>query len=470
MISRYIALGLLSILFFFGCTTIVDNKEEVKESIPEEKESIIDQLIEKYINSPEILIDKIIQITPEGDLSNNEILCRLYIKIGNYSNAEKMLIPLTNLYNNPELLKLLVIIKMATKSEYMSILKKIENIDPDNIFALNRIAEENLKSGDLDSAEIYLKRVLKIDNKDSKAHILLGDLGLKRVEKLNLKTKKVLSEKEERVVTGFYKASLNSYLLAGEVEDGDYYSKLAGVYKKLGDNLNAIKALTKAIKLDSGNSWNYYDRGKLYYYSKSQELALEDFVKAYSIDPDHFFTNVFLGRIYYQENKFKESLFHYNTALKINPNYTPAYKDISVMNYALGRKELSLDYLICLYKSKSDFDPMLPIFLVNSLIEGGRGADANKILENLVKFEKNSKMKEVYSYLLNPKAAGDSAINDALTMDDLYIKSRLSFYIACSLEREGIKSLSSILFEEVKESGVDFESKLAINKIGVSNE
>ena len=93
--------------------------------------------------------------------------------------AEKMLIPLTNLYNNPELLKLLVIIKMATKSEYMSILKKIENIDPDNIFALNRIAEENLKSGDLDTAEIYLKRVFKIDNKDSKAHILLGDLGLK---------------------------------------------------------------------------------------------------------------------------------------------------------------------------------------------------------------------------------------------------------------------------------------------------
>ena len=77
--------------------------------------------------------------------------------------------------------------------------------------------------------------------------------------------------------------------------------KLSIVYKKLGKKLEALLALDRAIELDPNDLWNYFDRGKLFFYMSSNAKALADFIKAYSIDENHFFTNVFLGRLYFAE-------------------------------------------------------------------------------------------------------------------------------------------------------------------------
>ncbi len=468
-------MGLLCIIVFFGCSTI--EIEEKVETIPEPKKIVIEiepvpllqqveDLLNEYNNDPKLLLNTLLKIVPSDNFEYNQLISRLYLSTAKYNDA------LEAIYNIPEFqkdlnnLEVIVMCQLALLQDYTPTLEVMLGLDKKNIFALNYLASYQIQQDDLDKAENNLFEVYYQDSENSMALVLMGDLALKRVEKMGLRNKKVLSQREEKSITALYNRTLQLYLKAGDSNNPSYYVKLSNVYNKLGNKLDAINSLDRAIKLDSTDIWNYYDRGKLFFYTNSYEKALQDFNVAYSIDPEHFFTNVFLGRVNYSLNNSKDALFHYSKALKINPNYTPAYKEVSILYYISGDKERSLDYLIRLYKSKKDRDPFLPLFLVNSLFESGKDDEAKKLLQNLVKYEKNSTMKGIYKYYLDPRRTGDRVLNNAMNVEDDNSRLRFSYYVSYALIREGVSSLSETLLREVLESGIDFESKLAMYKLG----
>lgn len=463
MITRYVPMGLLCILLFLGCVTI-EREDSIK---PEEQ---INLLIERFKYEPEILLNKILDIIDTDDLSYNSLLARLELSLKRYSAAINRIKSIPGYDTDPKSLKIIVISRISLSEEYTTELDKILKIDPLNSFANNLKSKNLLKSGDINSAESCLEHLIFSGEENGESFMILGDITLNRVEELNLNGKNVLSPKEELKVTNLYKKALNYYLKSGETQKAYYYTSLSVVYRKLGKKSEAVKALGMAITLDPKNPWNYYDRGKLYFYMNSTKKALSDFKESYKLNPKHFFSNVFLGRLYFSENKINEALFHYQNVMKLNSNYTPAYKDLSVLYSIKGNKKLALDYLISLYKSKTDKDFLLPLYLVNSLLENDRSGDAKKILQNLVKYEKNSTMKGIYNYYLDPDRAGDKVINNALLFEDKYQRIRLTYYVSCALERGGVNSLSEALFKEVAESNIGFESKLAKYKLGENHE
>ncbi|WP_187759885.1 tetratricopeptide repeat protein [Thiospirochaeta perfilievii] len=457
-------------IFFLSCSTVEIKEKDEFSNTDLSLDEKIDSLVSEFIDTPEILVSKIIDLLDEDNFTYNNLLARLYISLGRYNEAKDMVVSIPNLNSNIEDLKLYIIIQQFLKEDYRHSLETLIRLDPSNIFAINTKSYDLIRNNRVDEAKTFLERAYKIDPQNSQTLILLGDVTLLEVENLGLSTKRVLSGVEERKVNNLYKKSLEYYLRVKDSQDPTYYVRLSNIYKKLGDKLNSIKSLSRAIDLDPLDVWNYYDRGKLYFYASSNKKALEDFNMAYKIDPNHFFTNVFLGRIHFIEGNLEVSLKYYNNVIKINPEYTPAYRDLSVLSYIHGDKQSGLNYIISLYNSKTDKDPLLPLYLVTSLFEVGRDDDAKKILVNLVKYEKKGTMKELYSYFLDPTHVGDSVLTDALNIKDHYQRIRLTYYVALALEREGVISLYKTLLKEVAEANLSFESKLAEYRLGENNE
>ncbi len=480
MISRYVPLGLLCMLFFLGCSTVDVKQTEENEEIVviEEKEEIpelsldekIDELTEMYIDDPQRLISEIEAIIEKDNFDYHGFIARLKLAIGDYSGAKKSITSIPLYEANIDHLKIFAICQMTLSEDYIKTLNEMLEIDSENIFALNNLAKVFLNNNNLNKAEEFLIKSYNRDNRNSETFILLGDLSLKRVDELGLKNKKVLNDREENFITSQYKRALEYYNKVGESSDASYYIKLSNIYKKLGKKLEAIIALDRAIELDPDDLWNYFDRGKLYFYMSSNAKALDDFLKVYAIDENHFFTNVFLGRLYFLENEIDRSFYHYKRVVELNPKYTPAFKELSVLYKVKGDAETSLHYLVALYRSKTDNDPLLPLYLVTSLIDTNNIDGAKNILVNLVKYEKKGTMKGIYNYFLDPSRTKDEVLNDALNIEDLYQRTRLTYYVSCALQRDGIISLSSSLFKEVADADIGFESKLAKYKLGEFNE
>jgi len=476
MITRFTYLGLLFILLFFSCKTtnstifeedrVFDSPKEAELSSEPTIEERVNLLIDKYINDPLLLIDKILLVTDSTDNSYYPLIARLYLSVGDYLSANKYITTALEVEYLADNLEILAMSQMGLGDNYSTTLENILILDDKNIFAINTFASDSLVSKELNKAEEYLNKSYNIDPENSNTLLLLGDLALARVNSMGLAKKKVLSLQQESTITAYYKRALKYYLDSNQTTNPNFYVKLSAVYKKLGKKLKAVQALDRSIELEPDNVWNYYDRGKIYFYMGESQLALPDFKKAYDIDPNNFFVNVFLARSYFINNNLEESLLIYNKVLEMNPQYTPAYKNYSILNYILGDKTLSLNYLIRIYNKRLDPDKFIPLFLVDSLIEAGRDKDSKKTLENLVKNEKNVTMKGIYKYYLNPSRVGDQVLTDALAVEDDYLRMRYTYYVSQALLRDGVKSLSETLLLEVAESNLGFEAKLAKYKLG----
>lgn len=426
----------------------------------------VNRLVQSYLSEPETLLSKLDNLLGSKKNRYSGLYARIYISAGEFRRAKDAILANKKYKESTELLELLAIAELGLNEDYGSTLSDIIALEENNTFALNKLAQDSLSKGSLDKAEELLTKSYKTDHRNNETKILLGDLALERVNAMGLNKKKVLSQREEANIYSYYNLALDYYLLVQNSTNPAYYVKLSGLYKKLGKKIEAVNAISKAIEYESDNIWNYFDRGKLYFYMGEYELAKSDLMIAYSMDKNHFFTNVFLGRICFINNETKDALKYYNNVLNMNPNYSPAYRDMSILYYVKGDIEKSLEFQIRSFESESVKDQFIPLLLVETLLELDREAEARKILLNLVKYEKNSTMKDIYRYYIDPKRTGDDVLSRALSMDDWYMKTRLSYYISCALLREGVKGHSEVILQDVVEADIDFESKLARYKLG----
>jgi serine/threonine protein kinase/Tfp pilus assembly protein PilF len=95
------------------------------------------------------------------------------------------------------------------------------------------------------------------------------------------------------------------------------------------DNLKefekAIEAYNRAIQLAPDFLWVWNNRGEAYAKLGNTQAALADFKKAISLDKSKSFVpwnNI--GKLYYQQQNYEQSIEAYQQALAVNPNYLPA--------------------------------------------------------------------------------------------------------------------------------------------------
>lgn len=478
MLSRYVSLGLLCIFFFLGCQTVVKESETVKPFISETKDKDseisldeqIEKLVKEYMDDIPTLIPLIEDLVEGKETEYTELLARLDFLNRDFKRAIERVLSNSEYENNEKLLEIVVNSKKYLQLNYLEDLNKILKINPDSTFALNLYAQLLIQRMELNKAQELLVKSHSVNNNLNETYILLGDLMLARVDEMGLQNKRVLSSNEESEINSYYKQAIKYYNRGNNGTNPVTYVKLSQVHKNLGEKLEAIKALNRAIELNPNDPWNYYDRGKLYFYMVSYEKAEEDFLKAIELDPDHFFSNVFLGRIYFNLNNSKESFKYYTKVLNMNNEYYPAYRDYGVLLYTRGEISEGIKYLVKLYNRKERSYPFLPLLLVSFFIDDGNMTQAKNILTNLVKYEKKGTMKDIYQYLLDPIHTGDEVLTDILNLENRDLKGRYSYYVALAMEKEGIYSLSRSILQEVLDTGVVVESKLAKYKLGELNE
>jgi serine/threonine protein kinase len=93
----------------------------------------------------------------------------------------------------------------------------------------------------------------------------------------------------------------------------------------LGQQESAITAYDRAIALDPDYAWSWNNRGDAYVKLGEVTKAFDDFERAIKLNQEQSFVpwnN--LGRLYYQEQNYFESITAYKNALAINENYLPA--------------------------------------------------------------------------------------------------------------------------------------------------
>ncbi|MBN2617802.1 MAG: hypothetical protein JXR64_05755 [Spirochaetales bacterium] len=464
MISRYVPMGLLCILLFFSCNTI-----NIKENTIEDEDPV-PLLIEEFSSNPQKLLEKILELDSKYQSKYSILISRLYLSLGEYINCEDSIQTIPQFESSVECLEILSICEYSQGRDATDLLEQLIALDITNSIGNKLLINTLISSRDLENAEKILKTYFENGGHDDFSYIALGDIALVKVENLGLEKKKVLSSLEEKIIYGYYKDALENYKKIESSNDPSYYVKLSNIYKKLGKRMDAVEAMSVAIQLEPQNEWNYYDRGRLYFYLDAPERAKKDFLSALNINPDHFFSNIFLGRLYFMSGENTVSKKYYLKALEITPDYLPAYKDLSVLFMVEGDNNTGLKYLKKLYNSKSDPDELLPLYLVDSLINNNEMKEAQNLLEKLVKYEKNSTMKRLYQYYLSPSSSGDQILNDILHLDNNTQRLRLTYYVASILEREGVKFASSSLFGEVRDSYNGFESMLSLYKLGEINE
>ncbi|GHV04041.1 hypothetical protein AGMMS50229_04560 [Campylobacterota bacterium] len=111
---------------------------------------------------------------------------------------------------------------------------------------------------------------------------------------------------------------------------------------KRGDNQEAIRQFTQAIKLDPNKAQAYYERGLLYGILGEYEKAIEDYTRAIKINPDYADPYVNRGFLYAKFDHSK-AIADFTRAIKNNPNYAWAYDGRGNSYLSLGDTKKAIE-------------------------------------------------------------------------------------------------------------------------------
>jgi Tfp pilus assembly protein PilF len=118
----------------------------------------------------------------------------------------------------------------------------------------------------------------------------------------------------------------------------------------------------------------------------NEAAAIEEWKAALTIDPDHFFTLINLGKLYLMKQNVRESAPYLDRAIQIQPESARAHHLRGLAYQAAGdHKRASLEY----YKSLSDrqYTDSIPTYYLNfgtALVQAGLYDEAKQMLEEYV--------------------------------------------------------------------------------------
>ena len=100
----------------------------------------------------------------------------------------------------------------------------------------------------------------------------------------------------------------------------DVCSKLGFLKLKIGDLDSSINYFKKISLLNSKSSLGFSNLGLIYTKLNNQELALQNYLKAFEIDPKNFIVNYNLANYFFYNNDDKNAEKYYLYLSNLNPN------------------------------------------------------------------------------------------------------------------------------------------------------
>ncbi len=110
----------------------------------------------------------------------------------------------------------------------------------------------------------------------------------------------------------------------------------AFTYQDKGDNDEAIKHYTEAIRLNPNLVEAYNNRGLAYYRKDDYDQAIQDYSKAIDLNPNYAKAHYSRGIVYYRKGELDEAFQDFTRAIELQPDFTDAYYNRGVAYSSKG--------------------------------------------------------------------------------------------------------------------------------------
>jgi len=181
------------------------------------------------------------------------------------------------------------------------------------------------KQGQLNDAESSAKKAVSLNYNNSDAFAMLGDVYFDRA--LNL----VTSDETRELKQNYLKKSFDYFYTSCNYNQSSPFGHigLAKVYYMNGQADYALDEILKAKELGIKNPRAMYLIGEYYYKIKEYDNAKSALQKSISLGMNSAYkTYYMLGTIFEQDGEIPAAQQNYLKALKLNPNYTLAQKNL----------------------------------------------------------------------------------------------------------------------------------------------
>lgn len=130
-----------------------------------------------------------------------------------------------------------------------------------------------------------------------------------------------------------------SNAVAQKPDDSRKLYYLGRTYLALEDAEHALRHLTRAVELDSGNADYYFWLGVNYWALLDLDRELAAYDKALAIDPNYLPAHVYAGHNQLDRGQWETALVHYTTVLQAMPAHPEALYNTGLALKALDREE-----------------------------------------------------------------------------------------------------------------------------------
>ena len=216
------------------------------------------------------------------------------------------------------------------------------------------LAIQNHQNNNLQDAQNYYQKVLKIDPNHSQALNNIGVIFTGLGE--NQKAKECF-EKAIEINPNYanaYNNLGNIFQDLGELQKAkDCYEKaieinpnyssalnnLGIIFKELGENLKAKDCYEKAIEINPNYSSAHNNLGVIFKKLGERQKAKNCYEKAIKIDPNYVNAHNNLGNIFKELGENQKAIDCFEKVIEINPNYADAHNNLAVVLMELGENQ-----------------------------------------------------------------------------------------------------------------------------------
>jgi len=152
-----------------------------------------------------------------------------------------------------------------------------------------------------------------------------------------------------------YSQALDSYDMAIQINNQNPNSRYnkAIIFMVNEDYSQAMDAYQKVISLDPDRSNIYYEHAMAAYYSGANQLALKSFLSAYKSNPWNHDLLKNIGKIYFDLEKYSESINFFNQYLRFYPNSA----DVRGYRWNALYRQSKFEEALLSYKKSIKLDP-----------------------------------------------------------------------------------------------------------------
>ncbi len=176
------------------------------------------------------------------------------------------------------------------------------------------------QQGQYPLAETHWKKALQLDSTADKARALLFDLYLATYQKPEEAKKQYLDPYWQfNRFHPFLNYQLGLYFLY-------YLQRQSDPTRQKNLSFSALQAFTQAILAHPTYAEAYYGRGYVLFLSRKYERALEDFTRAYELNPKNPKATFMIASIYEYRGDLAQAISFYERTLRLDSTFTEAKK------------------------------------------------------------------------------------------------------------------------------------------------